>query len=175
MDYNMYFKALPKMFYPYTRNGKVTRTVVPDIFRRVQLDRFFTFKQSLLSYYIGDGEAPEMVAHKIYGNTTYHWIVLIANDIIDVSREWPLSNEQLSLYCDDKYGVNNSGSVHHYVLTDDNDIICDWDATRLAASEIQAVTHREYEEEINNNKRQIFLLDPKYLGEIVLQYKSLVK
>ena len=101
MDYNMYFKALPKMFYPYTRNGKVTRTVVPDIFRRVQLDRFFKFKQSLLSYYIGDGEAPEMVAHKIYGNTTYHWIVLIANDIIDVSREWPLSNEQLSLYCDD--------------------------------------------------------------------------
>ena len=171
----MYFKALPKLFYPYKRNGKTTRTVVPDIFRRVQLDRFFKFKQALLSYYISDSEAPEHVAHKIYGNTTYHWIVLIANDIIDVSREWPKSNEQLTLYCNDKYGISNSGEVHHYVMVSDKSIICDWDATRLANSEIEAVTHREYEEDINNNKRQIFLLDPKYLGEIVLQYKSLVK
>ena len=34
-------------------------------------------------YDVKDGETPEMIAHKYYGDVNLHWIVLIANDIID--------------------------------------------------------------------------------------------
>ena len=37
------------------------------------------------------------------------------------------------------------------------------------------VTNNDYEEEINNNKRQIFLLDKIFLKDIVAQYKKLVR
>ena len=42
----MYFKPFPKLFYP---TGK-TKTIVPDIFRRVHLDKFFA-KTKLVRFF----------------------------------------------------------------------------------------------------------------------------
>ena len=55
------------------------------------------------------------------------------------------------------------------------DIIVDWDAGKLASGEIKAVTNFTYENDKNDNKRQIFLLDRRFLKDIVTQYKKLVK
>ena len=172
----MFFKALPKIFYPWkASDGVPHRAVTPDIFRRVQVDKFFKNRLNLVAIYLDDLDTPESVAYKYYGSTKYHWIVLLSNNIIDVEREWPLSNSNLEGYIKDKYGANNGTSVHHYVDSTHDHITVDWDATRLANGEIKAVTNNDYEEEINNNKRQIFLLDKIFLKDIVAQYKKLVR
>ena len=45
----MYFKALPKLIYSYKDKDKnQIFTTVPDIFRRVQLDRFFKNRNTLV-------------------------------------------------------------------------------------------------------------------------------
>mgnify|MGYP002838176768 CR=1 FL=1 len=79
------------MFYPYGD----TKTVVPDIFRRVHLDKYFQNRLHLQEYYISDAESPEIGADKFYGSSKYHWLVIIANNIVDVKREWPLSSNAL--------------------------------------------------------------------------------
>ena len=167
----MYFKALPKMYYPYS--GK--QTIVPDIFRRIHLDKYFQNRLNLLQYYIGDGETPEIVADKFYGSSKYHWLVIICNNIVDVKREWPLTQRTLSAYVKDKYGEDNSTDVHHYVMSEDKEVIVDWYATLVANGSYLAVTNLDYEADLNDKKRQIFLLNKSFLRDITQQYLRLVK
>ena len=172
----MFFKALPKIKYPVpTSDGKIKGKIVTDIFRRVQLDKFFANRQTLIEIIVDDNDTPESVAYNYYGSTKYHWLVLLSNNIIDVDREWPMSYNKLNAYIADKYGANNSQDIHHYVDATREDIIVDWDAGKLASGEIKAVTNFNYENDKNDNKRQIFLLDRRFLKDIVTQYKKLVK
>lgn len=159
------------MYYPYS--GK--QTIVPDIFRRVHLDKFFQNRLHLIEYYVGEGETPEIVADKIYGSSKYHWLVLLANNITDVQREWPLSQNSLTAYIKDKYGSENSSDVHHYVMKADKSVIVDWDSVKVASGDYLAVTNLEYETDLNNIKSQIFLLNKMFLRDITQQYKRLVK
>ena len=85
-----------------------------------------------------------------------------------------MSTENVIRYVKDKYGENNSLDVHHYVIKDTETIV-DWDAAKVASGDYQAVTNLQYEEDINDKKRQIFLLDKRYLKDIIQQYKKLVK
>ena len=172
----MYFKQMPKIKYPWEdKNGKFHGAVVPDIFRRVQLDKFFKNRQILVEFWVPDGDQPEHVAYNYYGSMQYHWLVLLANNIVDTKREWPLSHRDLVSYVDDKYGAGNATSTHHYVDSVKTELIVDWDAGKLASGEIKAVTNFNYENDKNDNKRQIFLLDRRFLKDIVTQYKKLVK
>ncbi len=172
----MYFRALPRFRYPWTdKEGKEHGALVPDIFRRVQLDKIFKNRNLLNAIFVGEHDTPESIAHQYYGNVNYHWVILMANDIVDVNREWPLSNRNLVSYVKDKYGENNSADVHHYVSSTDSELIVDWDAVKVANGTILAVTNYDYEDELNDKKRQKFLLDKRYLKDIVSQYKKLVK
>lgn len=167
----MYFKSIPNLFYP---TGK-TQTLVKDIFRRVHLDKYFLNRTNLTGYYITDGLTPELVSQDVYGSTSYHWLILLANNITNVQTEWPKSQEELTLYVKDKYGANNSSDIHHYVLTADKTIVVDWDATKAVDGTYTALTNLQYEEEVNDKKRQIYVLNPIHLGSITRQYKKLIK
>jgi len=159
------------MYYPYAG----TKTIVPDIFRRVHLDKYFQNKLNLISHYIGDGETPEIIAEQYYGSTKYHWLVLVANNIVDIHRDWPLSTRNLNAYVEDKYGVGNSTDVHHYMLSEDHDVIVDWDSVLVANGTYLAVTNLEYETDLNIKKSQINLLNKIFLKDITQQYIRLVK
>ena len=92
----MYFKTVPEIRYSWKDyNNKQHIAVVPDIFRRIQLDKFFSNRLLLVDYFVDDVERPEDVAHKIYGNSDYHWIVLLSNNIFDVEKEWPKNSKDL--------------------------------------------------------------------------------
>ena len=171
----MYFKEFPKRLYPYTINDELKQTAVTDIFRRVIINKFFNNAALMKKFYVTDGDTPEIVADKIYGNVLYHWVVLLSNNIVDVNKEWPLSQEDLVLYCNDKYGANNRTSTHHYVLAADTSIIVDWDATKVANGTYKEVTNYDYEEELNEQKRQIVLLDPKFLNSMVRQFRKEIR
>lgn len=159
------------MYYPY----KGTKTIVPDIFRRVHLDKYFQNKLNLISHWIGDGETPEIIAKQYYGSTKYHWLVLVANNIVDIHRDWPLSTRSLNAYVEDKYGTGNGTDVHHYMLAEDHDVIVDWDSVLVANGTYLAVTNLEYETDLNIKKSQIHLLNKIFLKDITQQYIRLVK
>jgi len=169
----MYFESLPKISYPYNKRKK--QTLIPDIFRRAILDKFFKNRVILEKYYVKDFETPEILAHKIYGRSDYHWILLLANNIIDVQREWPISQEEIVTYVNDKYGANNSSSIHHWVLKEDKSVIVDWDAQQELDNKIESVTNLDYETDLNEQKRQIIIPPANQVEQIVEIYKRLVR
>ena len=82
----MYFRKFPLL--AYTLDDGVSYQYVPDILRRVKLSEEIKRNKAFFDKYdIMDGETPEIVADKFYGDPTLHWIVLLANEIIDTANE----------------------------------------------------------------------------------------
>jgi hypothetical protein len=77
-------------------------------------------------------------------------------------------------YTESKYGTGNALLDHHYRLTSDTSIIVDYDSAKILSGEMESVSNYDYELEINQDKRQIFILKPEYLSKFVSNYKELM-
>ena len=107
----MYFKSFPYTL--YSLDNTTTVQVVTNITNRVTLLGEVKTNLSLYDEYdIRDGETPELVADKFYGNPELHWLVLHYNDILDPRFDWPLDTNNLNRYIAGKY--NDVNAVHHY-------------------------------------------------------------
>jgi len=168
----MFFSLHPALLVNFPDGS--TKTIT-DIFRRVSANKFANNFAVMQEITIPDGFTVEQVADKYYGRPDYHWIILILNEIIDVRQEWPMYDRDLIEYAKLKYGSVQIYETHHYRTTDDDKLIVDFDAQKLASGEIEEVTNMQYEEELNNKKREIQVLRPEHLYEFVSLYTSLVK
>lgn len=166
----MFFKSMPKISY----KAKEKIILTKDIFRRVALDRRINSKLAVESYYIADGETPDMLANNFYGSSKYHWILLTVNDIVNMNEEWPKNQALLFEYTEAKYGVGNALKDHHYVLSSNKDIIVDYDVDNITDGTIEAVSNLDYEITLNNAKRQIYVLKPEFLAQFIVSYKNLM-
>jgi hypothetical protein len=107
----MYFKSFPYTY--YSLDDASTVQVVTNITTRVVLSDEVKNNLSLYDEYdIKDGETPELVADKFYGNPEQHWLILHYNEIIDPRFDWPLDTNNLNRQVASKYA--NVNAVHHY-------------------------------------------------------------
>jgi hypothetical protein len=90
----MYFKEFPKFIYDF-KYGKETRTsIVTDITRNVRFRKEVLDNISLYDEYdIMEGETPEIIAEKVYGNSMYHWIIMLANQRYDYLTDFPITDQ----------------------------------------------------------------------------------
>ena len=124
------------------------------------------------NYTVQDGDQPDMVAHKYYGDSTLHWVVVTINNI--TSRyDWPLDQVALSQYVNDQYS-NPNGTHHHEINATSGDttkkLIVSSDTTGATA-----VTNFEHEQTVNDDKRKIRLLDKLYVGQFVSEFEKLIQ
>lgn len=117
MAYSEYFNKFPKLKYDINKAQYPTYEKVTDIFFRIGYLREII--GNISSYYvleIEDGETPEILAEKIYGDAGAGWMILIANNIIDAQWEWPLEYNQFENYINGKYGSAEYAKthIHHY-------------------------------------------------------------
>jgi hypothetical protein len=106
-----YFQTLPKEFY-FQGDEASSLDIVTNITSLVSING--DLKNNGVSFYdylVEDGETPEIVAHKFYGNSNKHWIVLMMNDIVHPQFDWPLSTNSLELYIDKKYEVQANNTM----------------------------------------------------------------
>ena len=116
-----YFRYVPNFEYvsrTESSNSISDYTTVKNLFKRAIL-RTDIFEN--LTYFdkytiIGD-ERPDNVANKVYGNSNLDWLVLLANNIIDINSEWPSPQSTFDEIMLEKYGSyeNLYGGVHHYI------------------------------------------------------------
>ena len=175
----MYFSNFPLMGYDI--KGDKSYKLVPDILRRVKLranirNGMFIFD----NYDVKEGETPETVAFKWFGDAEYHWIILMTNNITDRYYGWPITQPQFQVHLEDKYGIGSIDSVHHYEISQTSGPTSSRDNSHLVevnsdASGATAVTNREYEEREQDRLRQIRLLDPRYLNVFVSEFENLVQ
>lgn len=75
-------------------------------------------------YVVRDGETPESLADRVYGDPQGHWVILYANNIYDPFYDWPLDYKSFNAYIIDKYGSIESAQTtyHHFekVVTREN-------------------------------------------------------
>lgn len=106
-----FFNYFPKTFYSNDNKPKGLDTVT-NITSRFTFEQ--TLKQNSSAFYkydIQDSDTPEIIAHKYYGNSERHWIVLMFNDIIDPQWDWPLTEKNLVNYVNDKYSANGAANT----------------------------------------------------------------
>jgi hypothetical protein len=101
-----FFNYYPKTF--YSSNTKTTGLdSVTNIISRFGFEKELKNNSSAFyKYSVKDSDTPEIIASKFYDNSERHWIVLLFNDIIDPQYDWPLNNNTLISFIDNKYTAN---------------------------------------------------------------------
>ena len=178
----MFFSKFPMMAYDI--KGNKSFKLVPDILRRVKLRSGIRSGVMLFDNYdVKDGERPEDIAFKWFGDPQYHWVILMTNNITDRFYEWPMTQPQFQEYLTDKYGAGNEDSVHHYEITQtsgrtsgqgpsDYSHLVECNSDEDGAT---TISNRDYEQRIQDKNRQIRLLDKRYLGQFVEEFQRLIQ
>ena len=168
-----YFSMFPNILYDAKGNGQ--STVMKDIFRRVKLksvNRVVGFDY----YDVQDGEAPEIIAHKYYGDVGLHWTILVANDIVDYYHQWPMSMQTFEQYVTEKY--TNPAAIHHYEVTatsGDTTTVIDVGMNTTDYGSATAVSNYQYEQKLNNEKSRIRLIQPRFIKDFVKEFETKIK
>ena len=156
--------------------------LLPDILRRVKQRNAIKDGQFVFDNYdVKDGEKPEDIAYKWFGDAELHWVILMTNNVTDRYYEWPMNSVQFQAFLEDKY--DNPDGIHHYEITRDsgrttgqgpNDysylVECNSDTANAVS-----VSNREYEEREQDRKRSIRLLNQTYLSDFLEEFDKLIQ
>ena len=173
----MYFNTFPVI--PYDSVGDYNFKEVTNILHRVRLRAKVKTNVMLFDTYdVKEGETPEMIADKLYGDPELHWVVLMVNDITDRFHQWPMNFSQFNQYVEDKYDDING--IHHYEVAQESGdtsikIWVENDSDTNAYSGATAITNYEHELAEQDRKRKIRLLDVQYLDLFVNEFDKRIK
>lgn len=193
-----YFRNVPDFNYVSRLEGEKNISEylrVKNLFKRVRINEdLFNELTYFTKYKVVGDERPDQVAYKIYGTQDYDWIVLLSNNIVNFQSEWPLSNESFEKYMFSKYGSEDKFyTVHHYEtkeIADSNgriiiraglEVPSDYSITYYDSGEqitatdtTVAVTNYQYENNIQDELRSIYLIRPEYLNLVIQDIDTLM-
>jgi len=96
-----YFNKFPNLYYDVKKNKNYQ--VVVDILRRVRINSKAVEGSLYGEYTVKDTDRPDIIAHKLYGDSELHWIILLFNEIHNPYYEWPMPYHEFMRYCEHKY------------------------------------------------------------------------
>lgn len=153
----MYFEKFPTIEYEGIDMHDITiRYKINELVR----DSVNTYEQYKLSY----GERPEDVSYRLYDSVTFHWVILLMNDISNPLDEWFKTDEELELLISEKYVSGDD--IHHWLDSEGYFINDDQGGGSVS------VTNREFEELINDERRNIKVLRPEYLYQLINEFEK---
>ena len=196
-----YFNSLPKI--KYVDRNNVTTIYTNLMARASVIPSVLNNALVYYSYDVQDGDTPEIIAYKYYGDVNRFWIVLYCNQLNDPQWDWPLSSNKFQKYILNKYNTGNLNSTHHYerittktnintntttVETETisqevyNSLESNTTITYTLGSETirvnivkGVVTNYEYENSLNESKRNIKILNKAYADKLESQFLELMK
>jgi len=190
---NPYFRNIPNFEYVNRvdeNKSSVSYVAVKNLFKKGKLRDDILYASTIFEkYQVKGNDRPDNVAYEVYGDSTLDWVVLLSNNILNVQTEWPIAQEAYDSYLLEKYGDYDTlyNGIHHY---ESNEVKNSQGVTifpaRLRVDSTQSVsyydyfqdvqitidnvaspvTNYEYEERINDEKRNIYILKPQYLNVI---------
>ena len=191
----MFFNIVPNIeydekpiSYPFSESDFV---VAKNFFRRYKInDDVFQFAVFFKKYTIKDGERPETLAEKIYGNQFYDWVILLTNNMVNAQYDWPRTNYEIYKIVEEEFDDPYS-EISHYEIKEtighyQAGLHVDktfYDSTHKLningsvqiknGNEIASpITVAEYYQEENEKKREIYLLKSRYLESFVKDFKK---
>ena len=188
---NPYFSNLTEFLYVNrTKEGRSEGdySIVKNFFKRVRLrDDIFQDLTFFTKFTVAGDDRPDNVANTVYDDPSLDWVILLSNNIINVQSEWPLGQAAFNTYITEKYGDETTlySGIHHYesreVQANDGTIIIpsgqrvsigqsvsffDEDSSQqiVRTDVAMPITNYAFEEKLNDEKRNIFVLKPIYLN-----------
>lgn len=189
----MYFTNIPNLEYPSLNpesNSLFDSDLVKNFFVRPLINEdVFSNINFYEKYKIVGDERPDNIAQKIYEDSEFDWLILLANNIIDFHNEWPMQDSQFYEYMDRKYKSFNYNDVYYHETTEVKDsknriivkekikVPSDFSITHpdtlQTISPVRGVSYIEYEREKNDAKRNIVLIRKAYVKIITDQSRFL--
>ena len=143
-------------------------------------------------YVVPEGMRPDVLSYQYYGDTIYTWTIYLVNNIIDPYWEWPLSYKDFKEYMVDKYGSIEiaQNQIHHYEYTararaektGTSDSVpaykleIDYKTyTETAVDEREIIYSYGYEQDLNEAKREIQLIDATYIQSVQEEARELFR
>ena len=179
-----YFRNIPKVKYDiYGTEPKKYRNVT-NIMKRI------SFKPSVIEeisdyypYRVNDGERPDTISYQRYGTVAYAYLIMLVNDIYDPLFDWPLTAQQFEKYLISKYGSVSSamGTTKYYYQIVRAEVARTGTSERipvvkfivdqttydaLDAGVQSTQTAYEWEDELNDDKRNIKLIQASLIQDI---------
>ena len=97
-----FFKHIPNINYDFKSDGKFYQA--KDLFRKVSVWNYLQEGVAGYSYYrITEGERPDVVAAKLYGDSTLYWTFWLVNENLQDHSDWPKSQQLFEKFLDRKY------------------------------------------------------------------------
>jgi hypothetical protein len=174
-----FFSRFPIL--PYDIKNNDNYKLIPDILRRVKIRTAIRGASMLFdSYDVKNGERPEDIAFKWFGDAELHWVILMTNNVLDRYYDWPMNDVQFQEFLIDKY--TNPDAVHHYEITKTSGNTTGEGPTdyshlvEVNSDEPNAISisNRQFEEREQDKKRSIKLLDKRYLTDFVDEFNNLI-
>ena len=191
-----YFDLFPDVQLPSfsnKRNSSNDYITTKNLFKRGKVrDEFFQDVTTFYQYSVNGDDRPDNVADKVYDNDKLDWVVLIANNIINIRDEWPMSQYDFQRYLNNKYDSTQLGQIHHYEtnevrnpddklllqsgLTVDSDFTFSYtyQGTQYNVNNLTSISNFEHEVNKNDKKRVIYLLRPEYVGTIINDMREIL-
>lgn len=190
----MYFSLIPNISYdekpisyPFSESDFVT---AKNFFRRYKLnDDIFSYATFFQKYAIVDGERPDQLALKAYGDPFYDWVILLTNNMVNAQYDWPMTNYELQKVLEEEFDDAYS-EIHHYetikigqyaaglhvdqtFFSGQHKVNVNGTVTLKNGSEICGpVTVAEHYTRENEKKREIYLLKPDYFQSFVDDFRK---
>ena len=183
-----YFSQLPDFEYVSRLPDARISDYIPvkNLFKKGKLREDIIEQTAIFTKYkIRGNDRPDNVAQELYGDPNLDWVVLASNNILNVYDEWPMTQVNFENYLLDKYGTfTEINAIHHYETTevknksgavvvaaglevDSNFSVTYFDAAVEGYDTkypVTSVTNYDYEVKIQDDKRNIFTLKPRYLN-----------
>ena len=184
-----YFKQVPDFEYvSRLPDAKISDYIpVKNLFKKGYLrDDIFQDLTFFTKYQVMGDDRPDNIAYDLYNDPSLDWVILLSNNIINIQTEWPMPQADLDRYLLEKYGSYEAQEeIHHYEtievknssgvvvveegLTVESDFsveFYDWmiDSLETKQGITTPITNYEYEMKIEDDKRNIFALKPRYLN-----------
>ena len=179
-----YFRNIPKVGYDiYGTEPNMYRNVT-NIMKRI------SFKPAVIEdisdyypYRIKDGERPDILSFQQYGTVAYAYLIMLVNDIQDPLFDWPLSSQQFEKYITNKYGsvssAMNTTKYYYQIIRAEvartgtseripavKFIVDETAYDALSIGDRSTQTAYEWEDELNDNKRDIKLINTAFIQDI---------
>ena len=190
----MYFSLIPNISYdekpisyPFSESDFVT---AKNFFRRYKLnDDIFSYATFFQKYAILDGERPDQLALKAYGDPFFDWVILLTNNMVNAQYDWPMTNYELQKVLEEEFDDAYS-EIHHYetikigqyaaglhvdetFFNGQHKVNVNGTISLKNGSEICGpVTVAEHYTRENEKKREIYLLKPAYFQSFVDDFRK---
>mgnify|MGYP000194557581 FL=1 len=174
-----YFRYFPTTQHDLTNIGQ--QVTLTNILRRFKFRSVLQSRvDSFYTYTVQSQDRPDTIAEKYYGRADYAWIILHFNNIMDPLFDFPLNDQALDDMVKKKYGsiAAAKATVKEYrqILQEAQTL---YDGTHIPKKTVvvdettyntldplkrETLDTYEWEVEQNDKKRDIKILDKKYLS-----------